>query len=215
MAIKKPAAKHAVTKSSATKLTAKQALVAYEVVVSKIAVVRGQRVMFAPDLAELYGVETKVLMQAVKRNFDRFPVDFMFSLTEQEFTSLRSQFVTSNVGRGGRRYAPYAFTEHGAIMAATLLNSPRATEISVHVVRAFVELRDLVAGNRTLTTKLTQLERKVASHDESITGLIDSMRQLLAPPDPPKRSIGFVLQDEAGKTGKTATTPPRAKRARK
>ena len=186
-----------------------------EAIAQCIRIVRGKRVLLDTDLAAFYAVDTKVFNQQVRRNQARFPADFMFRLDEDEFSRLRSQFVTSNVGRGGRRYAPYAFTEHGAIMAATLLNSPRATEISVHVVRAFVELRDLVAGNRTLTTKLTQLERKVASHDKSITGLIDSMRQLLAPPDPPKRSIGFVLQDEAGKTGKTATTPPRAKRARK
>ena len=139
----------------------------------------------------------------------------MFSLNEEEFVSLRSQIATSNVGRGGRRYAPYAFTEHGAIMAATLLNSPRATEISVHIVRAFVELRDLVAGNRAFAAKLMQLERKVASHDESITGLIESMRQLLAPPDPPKRSIGFVLPEGTDKAGKSAAKPPRARHIHK
>lgn len=180
-----------------------------------IRIVRGKRVLLDTDLAAFYGVDTRVFNQQVRRNVNRFPGDFMFHLTEDEFSNLRSQFVISSCAHGGRRYAPYAFTEHGAIMAATLLNSPRATEISVHVVRAFVELRDLVAGNRALATKLTQLERKVASHDESITGLIDSMRQLLAPPDPPKRSIWFVLPDETRKTGKSTPTPPRARRIRK
>ena len=167
------------------------------------------------DLAAFYGVSTKRFNEQVRRNQARFPADFMFSLNEEEFVSLRSQIATSNVGRGGRRYAPYAFTEHGAIMAATLLNSPRATEISVHIVRAFVELRDLVAGNRAFAAKLMQLERKVASHDESITGLIESMRQLLAPPDPPKRSIGFVLPEGTDKAGKSAAKPPRARHIHK
>ena len=181
-----------------------------------IRIVRGKRVLLDTDLAAFYGVSTGVFNQQVRRNLARFPSDFMFQVDEIEYQSLRSQFVILKTGRGQhRKYPPLAFTEHGAIMAATLLNSPRATEISVHVVRAFVELHNLVAGNRAFATKLTQLERKVASHDESITGLIDSMRQLLAPPDPPKRSIGFVLPEEAGQMGKPSTTRSRAKRTRK
>ena len=115
------------------------------------------------------------------------------------FALLRLQFATSSLkdtGHGGRRYAPFAFTEHGAIMASMVLNSARATEVSVHVVRAFIELRNLVAGNKELASKMKRLERKVDSHDQAITGLIDSMRQLLAPPDPKKRPIGFVIPDE-------------------
>ena len=178
-----------------------------------IRIVRGKRVLLDTDLAAFYGVNTKVFNQQVRRNLGRFPPDFMFQLDESEHASLRSQFVTLKNGRGRhRKYLPLAFTEHGAIMAATLLNTPRATEISVHVVRAFIELRDLVAGNRAFAVKLAQLERKVTSHDKSIMHLIDSMRQLLAPADPPKRSIGFILPDESGKPAKAAAKRPRTKR---
>jgi hypothetical protein len=117
----------------------------------------------------------------------------MFQLTNQELAALRSQFATSNIGRGGRRDAPLAFTEHGAIQAATILNSPRATEISVHVVRAFIELRNLIAGNKDLAVKLKRLELKVDSHDQAIAGLIDSLRQA---PEPKQRPIGFITPDE-------------------
>lgn len=121
----------------------------------------------------------------------------MFLLDGEEFAALRLQFATLKSGRGQhRKYMPYAFTEHGAIMAATLLNSPRATEISVHIVRAFVDLRATLATNREMAAKPYQLERKVSMHDRAIAELIDSMRQLLAPPEPPKRPIGFVTQQE-------------------
>ena len=181
-----------------------------------IRIVRGKRVLLDADLAAFYGVSTKVFNQQVRRNLGRFPADFMFQLDESGYASLRSQFVTLKNGRGQhRKYLPLAFTEHGAIMAATLLNTPRATEISVHVVRAFIELRDLVAGNRAFAVKLGQLERKVASHDESIHDLIDSMRQLLAPADPPKRSIGFILPDEPAKPSKAAEKRRRARRSQR
>ena len=160
---------------------------------------RGKRVLLDADLAALYGVTTKRFNEQVKRNLARFPEDFMFQLNEIEFANLRSQFATSSLkgtSHGGRRYAPQAFNEHGAIMAAMVLNSARATEISVQVMRAFIELRNLVAGNKELASKMKRLERKVDSHDQAITGLIDSMRQLLAPPDPQKRPIGFVIPDE-------------------
>ena len=116
-----------------------------------------------------------------------------------KFAALRSQFATSNTGRGGRRYPPFAFTEHGAIQAATILNSPRAAEISVHVVRAFIELRNLVAGNKELAAKMKRIELKLDSHDQAISGLIESVRHLLAPPEPAKRSIGFVIHEERKK----------------
>ena len=170
-----------------------------EEIAQRILIVRGRRVLLDADLAAFYGVTTKRFNEQVKRNLARFPDDFMFQLNETEFANLRSQFATSSLkgaGHGGRRYAPQAFTEHGAIMAAMVLNSARATEISVQVVRAFIELRNLVAGNKELASKLKRLERKVDSHDQAITGLIDSMRQLLAPPDPKKRPIGFVIPDE-------------------
>ena len=147
--------------------------------------------MLDADLAELYGVETKRLNEQVSRNSERFPEDFMFQLTVEEFANLKSQFATSSWG--GRRKLPYVFTEHGAIMAASVLNSQRAIEISVHVVRAFVHLRELVSTHKELSQKLNQLERKVGAHDRAIAKLINAIRQLMAPSDPKKkRPIGFA-----------------------
>jgi phage regulator Rha-like protein len=135
-------------------------------VASQIRVVRGQRVLLDSDLATLYGVTTKVFNQAVRRNVERFPADFLLHLTESEATSLRSQIVTLKNGRGQhRKYLPLAFTEHGAIMAATILNSPRAVEMSVYVVRAFVKLREVLASHAELARKLETLEKSVASLD--------------------------------------------------
>ena len=166
-------------------------------IAQRIRLIRGQRVVLDTDLAAFYGETTKRFNQQVRRNLSRFPSDFMFLLDDEEFAALRLQFATLKSGRGQhRKYMPYAFTEHGAIMAATLLNSPRATEISVHIVRAFVDLRATLATNREMAAKLYQLERKVSKHDRAIAELIDSMRQLLAPPKPPKRPIGFVTQQE-------------------
>jgi phage regulator Rha-like protein len=176
-------------------------------IAQRIRLIRGHRVVLDADLAAFYGETTKRFNQQVNRNLKRFPPDFMFQLDDEEFAALRLQSATLKPGRGQhRKYLPYAFTEHGAIMAATLLNSERATEISVHVVRAFVEMRAILATNREMSNKLHQLERKVAGHDASIAGLIDSMRQLLMPPDPPKRPIGFVTPDDQPK-------PKAAKRA--
>jgi hypothetical protein len=178
----------------------KTALVAIEAIASRIVVLRGQRVMLDADLAALYGVPTGRFNEAVRRNLARFPQDFMFQLTEEEQAALRSQFAISNIGRGGRRYLPYAFTEHGALMAAMVLNSPRATEVSVYVVRAFVELRDTLVAHRELAKRLDELEsrlqRKLATHDQAIAGILDAIRQLMAPPEPSKkRRIGFVQND--------------------
>lgn len=173
----------------------KKVLIATESIESKILVIRGQKVMLDADLAELYGVETKVLNQASKRNIERFPEDFMFQLTTEEFAALRSQIVTSNepAGRGGRRHLPYAFTEHGALMLGNVLKSERAVEVSLMVVRTFVYLREMVSGNKELSQKLDQLERKVAGHDRAIAELINAIRQLMAPSDPTKkRPIGFA-----------------------
>ncbi len=167
-------------------------------IAQRIQLIRGQRVVLDTDLAAFYGETTKRFNQQVNRNLARFPEDFMFQLTEEEFAALRLQFATLKPGRGQhRKYLPYAFTEHGAIMAATLLNSPRATELSVYVVRAFVELRGMLTSNRELAGKVHSLERKVSVHERNIAELVDSMAQLLAtPPTPPRRSIGFVLQEE-------------------
>lgn len=166
-----------------------------ETVVSRIYTVRNQRVMLDSDLAELYGVPTRVFNQAVKRNKERFPADFMFQLTENEHDSLRSQIVISNQ-RGGRRYLPYAFTEHGTIMAATILNSQRAIEMSVFVVRAFIQLRDLLSSHKQLSSRLDDLERKLSSHDRDITMIINAIRNLMIPPSQKKRQIGFVVDED-------------------
>mgnify|MGYP003622662450 CR=1 FL=1 len=153
---------------------------------SRIQRIRNVRVMLDADLAELYGVPTKVFNQAVKRNLSRF---------HEEFVALRSQFATSNEGRGGRRYLPYVFTEHGAIMAATILNSQRAVDMSVFVVRAFVEYRQLMTLHDELAVQLNRLEGKVATHDKTLTGVLDAIRQLMTPPEPKKRGIGFLARE--------------------
>lgn len=167
-------------------------------IAQSILVLRGHKVLLDADLAVLYGVSTKVLVQAVKRNQERFPEDFMFSLTSEEWAGLRSQSVTSNKkgGRGGRRYAPYAFTEHGAMMAASVLNTPRAVEVGIYVVRAFVQLRELFAANKELARKLDALERKLGAHDLAIAEILGAIRELMTPPTPPpKRRIGFVTEE--------------------
>ncbi|HVR24532.1 MAG TPA: ORF6N domain-containing protein [Candidatus Polarisedimenticolia bacterium] len=160
---------------------------------SRILLLRHQRVILDTDIAELYGVPVKVLNQQVKRNRERFPADFVFQLTSKEDEVLRSQSVTSKQGRGGRRYAPYAFTEHGAIMAATVLNSERAVQMSVFVVRAFVRLREMLATNRKLAGKIDELENRLDTHDSTIQDLIEAIKELMKPEDPPRRSIGFQI----------------------
>jgi aromatic ring-opening dioxygenase LigB subunit len=166
----------------------------------RIHLIRGLRVILDSDLAAFYVKTTKRFNQQVTRNAERFPRDFMFLLNDDEFESLRLQIATLKTGRGRhRKYLPRVFTEHGAIIAATLLNSQRATEISVHVVRAFIELRALVATNRELASKLKQLERKVSQHDKAITELFESMNELLEPPTPPKWAIGFTTQEDKNK----------------
>lgn len=147
--------------------------------------------MLDNDLAELYGVETKMLVRAMKRNIDRFPSDFMFRLTAEEFEILRYQFGTSRKW-GGRRYPPYAFTEHGAVMLASVLNSQRAIEASIFVVRAFVRMREILSVHKEFGRKLSELERRVAGHDEDIATLIKTIKQLIHPPEKPKKRIGFT-----------------------
>ena len=160
-----------------------------------ITVLRSQRVILDADLAALYGVTTKRLNEQVRRNAERFPEEFIFQLSAAEAAALRSQIATSKItptGRGGRRYLPYAFTEHGAIMAATILNSPRAVEMSIYVVRAFVRLRELLASNTVLARKLDELERKYKHHDEAIVAVLAAIRELANPPAAKRRGIGFT-----------------------
>jgi hypothetical protein len=160
---------------------------------SRILVLRDQKVILDTDLAELYGVPVKRLNEQVKRNRERFPSDFMFQLSPVERESLKSQIATSRGGRGGRRYAPYAFTEHGAIMAATVLNSERAVEMSVFVVRAFVRLREVLATSQQLAGKIDELEERLDTHDASIQELIEAIRELMTPEPPTGRKIGYQL----------------------
>ena len=166
-------------------------LVPLEKIENRILVIRDQKVMLDRDLAELYGVTTKRLNEQVKRNLERFPEDFMFQLDRHEQSEL-----VANCDRFARlkhsTALPYAFTEHGAIMAASVLNSPRAVEVSVYVVRAFVRLRQMLASHKELGRKLAQLERKLATHDTQILALIEAIRQLATPPKPQRRArIGF------------------------
>ena len=176
---------------------------------SAIHLIRGHRVMLDGDLAAIYGVTTKQLNQQLKRNRHRFPDDFAFQLTLEEFKNLRSQFVTSSSSllrsqfassslHGGRRYRPWVFTEHGAIMLASVLNSEIAVQASVRVVRAFVRLREMVAANAQLAAKLKELEQRLDSHDEAIADLFAALKQLLGPPRPPKRrEIGFHVRERS------------------
>jgi len=169
----------------------KKPQVVVENIETRILTIRGEKVMLDADLAELYGVETKRLNEQVRRNIERFPEDFMFQLTNKELANLRSQFATSSWG--GRRSPPYAFTEHGALMLGNVLKSEQAVEVSVMVVRAFVRMRELVAGHKELAQKLNQLERKVGAHDKAIAEIIGAIRELMAPPEPKKkRPIGFA-----------------------
>ena len=165
---------------------------------SRILVLRGHKVMLDSDLAALYGVSVKRLNEQVKRNAERFPADFMFQLSAREQDYLKSQIATSNQGRGGRRYPPYVFTEHGAIMAATALNSKRAVEMSLFVVRAFVRLRETLSRNRQVAAKLSELERKLKGHDTAIQDLIDAIQEMMSPEPAKQRPIGFKLPGKSG-----------------
>ena len=161
-----------------------------EVVERRIYLLRGQKVMLSPDLADLYRVETRALVQAVKRNMDRFPRDFMFQLTTKELALLKSQIVISSWG-GTRRGTPYAFTEHGVLMLSSVLRSKRAVQVNVVIVRAFVKLREILATHKDLARKLEDLERKYREHDAQIKAVFDAIHNLLAPKRPNRR-IGFA-----------------------
>ena len=173
-----------------------EALISVEVIEQRILLIRGQKVMLDADLATLYGVPTRVLNQAVRRNLKRFPQDFMFKLTQPE----KDQVITICDHLKNLKYAkalPNAFTEHGAIMAASVLNTEKAIQISVYVVRAFVKLRKMLSTHKKLAHKLAALERKLQNHDESIRSLVVAIRQLMAPPEPEpaKKRIGFLAEE--------------------
>jgi hypothetical protein len=165
---------------------------------SLILTLRGQRVMLDSDLARIYGVELKRLNEQVKRNADRFPGDFGFQVDREEFAILKSQIATSS-SHGGKRKLPWVFTEHGAIMLASVLNSPVAVDASVRVVRAFVYLREQLLANRELSRKFAELEKRLDANDESIAALFDAIRRLLEPPptEAGKKEIGFHIREQA------------------
>jgi len=169
---------------------------------SAILEIRGHKVMLDANLASVYGVTTRALIQAVKRNLDRFPGDFVFQLTKDEFAALRSQSVTSK-GRGGRRYPPYAFTEHGAVMLASILRSKRAVEVSVFVVKAFIRMRRILSGHRQLVLKLAELESKLAVHDKNFRMVFAAIRKLMSESEQrkpkPTKPIGFRPEEKKRK----------------
>ena len=194
------------------------ALYVPESIRDRIFTLRGQKVILDSDLALVYGVATKVLNQAIKRNAEKFPADFMFQLARQEVKNLRSQIVTSSLGHGGRRYVPLAFTEHGAIMAATVLNSPRAVQMSVFVVCVFVAMRAALSDTAALARKLAALEREVKArldgHDAAIVDVLRRFMEILDPPPlpdpPPKPPIGFGVKEKSARYGtkkKRAVSP--------
>ena len=165
--------------------SASRSIIPVERIAGRIYLIRGQKVMLDSDLAELYGVETRALNQAIRRNLDRFPKDFAFQFTQKEFDALMSQIVISNVGRGGRRKVPWAFTEQGVAMLSSVLRSKRAAQVNIGIMRAFVRLREMLATNE-------ELARKVAEHDRQIAVLFDNLQKLLAPPATRKNPIGYI-----------------------
>lgn len=169
-----------------------ESLIPSERIEKSILLIRGRKVMLDSDLADLYEVSTKNLVKAVKRNFDRFPSDFMFQLTDQEVTRLRFQFGTSS-GHGGRRYNPYVFTEQGVAMLASVLTSKRATYVNIEIMRAFVRLRELISSHTTLAKKIAELEKR---YDHQFKVVFDAMRELMSPPTPRTKKIGFQLGKE-------------------
>ena len=167
--------------------------VSVEMIERRIYLIRGTKVMLDSDLADLYQVETKALNRAVRRNLDRFPEDFMFQLARVEADSLRCQTGTSNDGRGGRRYLPYVFTEHGVVMLSSVLNSERAVQMNVLIVRAFVKLREMLSTHKDLANKIEEIERQQQEHGRQLTAVYTMVRRLMEPPRKKKRQIGFRI----------------------
>lgn len=177
-------------------LTTRSLAVSVQIVERKIYLIRGHKVMIDVDLAELYGVPTKVLNQQVQRNRKRFPEDFMFQLTKEEAENLRSQFVTSRSGHGGRRTRPYAFTEPGVAMLSSVLNSERAIEVNITIMRAFIRLRQMLESNEELNRKFAAVIRKLATHDKYFRVVFDELKRLNEPPTPRRKTIGFKAGQE-------------------
>jgi len=187
-------------------LPAQRPSVPVELIERRIYLIRSQKVMLSTHLAELYEVEPRVLVQAVKRNLERFPEDFMFQLSKEEYQALKSQTVISSWG-GLRRAAPYAFTEQGVAMLSSVLNSQRAVQVNIAVMRAFVKLREVMATHKDLAYKIEALERKYSKHDAEIQVIFKAIKKLLAPPPaPPKRRIGFTA-DQRQSPSQPSLTP--------
>jgi phage regulator Rha-like protein len=167
-----------------------------EIVMNKIYLVRSQKVMIDRDLAELFGVETKHLKQAVRRNRSRFPKDFMFAMNKSELLNWRSQFVTSNSDKQGLRYAPFCFTEQGVTMLSCVLNSERAIAVNIQVIRIFTRMREMLLTHKDILLQLEKIEQKLAGHDGQIEEIFLYLKQLLNPPQPPRQRIGFRRSDE-------------------
>ena len=173
-------------------MATKATLIPVERIERSIYMIRGHKVMLDSDLATLYRVQTKELNLAVKRNITRFPPEFMFQLTGDEWKSLRLQIETSNTGRGGRRYLPNVFTEQGVAMLSNVLNSERAIQVNIAIIKTFVHLREMLASNAELSRKLNSLEKK---YDQQFKVVFDAIRELMTPPEPPRRQIGFHTRD--------------------
>lgn len=177
--------------------TTKTLMIPDELVMNKIYMVRGQKVMLDRHLAELYDVETKVLNQAVKRNSERFPKDFMFRLTTKEWESLRSQFVTLEAGRGKYpKYLPYVFTEQGVAMLSSVLKSETAIRVNIRIIRVFTKMRELLLTHKDILLQLEKMEKKLTGHDDDIALIFQYLKQLLHPPQPPRNKIGFKRNNE-------------------
>jgi phage regulator Rha-like protein len=174
----------------------KESIIPRELVEQRIYLIRGQKVMLDFHLAKLYNIPNKRLKEQVRRNIKRFPEDFMFELTKDEYDRLRSQIATSKTGRGGMRYTPFAFTEQGVAMLSSVLNSERAIQVNIAIIRAFVKLRNILATHEELRKKLEDLERKFERHDEQIRLVFDAIRELMQPPEKPKRKIGFRVEEK-------------------
>jgi hypothetical protein len=182
-------------------MASKQLPIPVERIEKAILLVRGQKVILDKDLAVLYGVETRVLKQAVRRNRNRFPSDFMFELTKEENRSLRSQNVILEPGRYSK-YLPFAFTEQGVAMLSSILNSERAIAVNIAIMRVFVRLREMMATHKELAFKLIELEERLEGHDEQIQNIFEAIRQLMTTPEPPRKKIGFEAKEAAAPYGK-------------
>ncbi|HVO74285.1 MAG TPA: ORF6N domain-containing protein [Ignavibacteriaceae bacterium] len=170
-----------------------KSIIPAESLINKILVIRSQKVILDRDLAALYGVETRTLKQAVRRNIKRFPDDFMFQLTRKEFLIWRSQIVMSKSENKGLRHLPFAFTEQGVAMLSSVLKSERAIEVNILIMRAFVKLREIISTHKKVEEKLKELEGRPNEHDEQIVRIIQLINQLLSPPEPAKKKIGFRI----------------------